>query len=100
MATTGVDSRMSKQKYVSACYQPRNGELDCPDNPCPYNCSGGLFCMRWGSGTPLIEKNKCFVKDLETCPLTEYPNETNIVFWKHWLDERDGKCLKTKNINI
>ena len=57
-------------------------------NKCPYGCIWGetAACARWGSGTPLLHfTRECTFKDLEECPLTEYPNEPNIVFWTKWL---------------
>jgi hypothetical protein len=56
---------------------------------CPFQAYlGGVqpCCSRWGSGTPLFPfLEKCTVKDLKECPLTEYPNEVNVVFWRYWL---------------
>jgi hypothetical protein len=64
---------------------------------CPFQAyfrSGEPCCARWGSGTPLFPFLKeCTVKDLKECPLTEYPNEVNFVFWTYWL-WKNGKIRK------
>jgi hypothetical protein len=81
------DSEETK-RLISGCRTVDISKLS-DNDPCPFQAyfrSGEPCCARWGSGTPLFPFLKeCTVKDLKECPLTEYPDEANLVFWTYWL---------------